>query len=908
MSGVSRVLTAPRRQLTSVMLRQSLKAFIVPPVLKSYEVVAIRAVWHTDDDDRRETELHISPKRRQIELLLQEDNRVMLYVSAITGLEKEKPHVKKTDAADGEDDNEGNDEENNDRLGQPNCYPGVAFWIAYNAPRSTMKDIENQLEKELWKAGLNIYECKTIKPRGKQAAEPIGYATATLSQVIKDHNWPYAIDIAKESTEAFVHRAFNNFEPEGGIASDQGPHFVHSTPEFGKKVVKIVLTENCNSNLAAEFKNGLKQITPTKFEYDLVDMTIESTDGFFQQSTPTFKGSGTLTQCIDIIRRVMDKQDYRLYKGKIFSKVPESKFTFIYCSPVAQFLDALLANPEFTELMAPNLKRLEEILCRPGCAIIPQIKINYNLIEVRPFGYCFNIPEKAFQFNPLNDSDIGNVTPRAYVSYTYNPDRVPHPKPFVDSLENSFEDNDTRIKFIRKYYQLLLHKQFPMKTRKLCVVGETDSGKTAWFSPFQGIIPTANIAGVTREKQFAGHLITDETEIVFMDEWSTDSLNAEDAKKVLQGGLLMLPQKHKNAEKTVYRSGFYITTNEMPDFGEGPDGRAIERRLSVFTTQPIPNPRNRVSDWYRKNAMCIFHYCAVQLKDQPLFSEDEDGIDDDQGNVGYESDQGTLYNDYEGKAPKLLRLEGLKTVSLATKEVNNLSHDDTLHFNLVPRETLDRISLKLDAEQPERWTKDHPMFDNSDDISTVEYHEKVLCLAVGKWRSLDVSLEDLERFQRRRNLNWEGGDTLYDCFLLVEKTPREAFNYDLFLERHPGWPELWEARYGNGGLFNREDAAQTEAATGDVSTDKTINKDVEGDISEVGEALMDCSSQPHCSSVVNSSKSDSEKGSEADIDFSSQPNGSVADSDANMEPDSQNNSARFSESDSHNPGNACTIM
>ena len=128
--------------------------------------------------------------------------------------------------------------------------------------------------------------------------------------------------------------------------------------------------------------------------------------------------------------------------------------------------------------------------------------------------------------------------------------------------------------------------------RKLCVVNKTDSGKTLWFCPFQGIIPTRNFAGVTRERQLAGHMINEDTEIVFIDEWSVDGLNAEDAKKVLQGGLQMLPRKHKKADKFPYRSGIYITTNEMPNFGIGADAEAVKRdcqflRRNQFLTPEI---------------------------------------------------------------------------------------------------------------------------------------------------------------------------------------------------------------------------------------------------------------------------------------------------------------------------------
>ena len=73
MSGVSHVFMTTRRQLTSVVLRQALKAFVVPSVVKSYNIVAIRAVWHTNDDDRQLTHMQICPKRTQLELILQED-------------------------------------------------------------------------------------------------------------------------------------------------------------------------------------------------------------------------------------------------------------------------------------------------------------------------------------------------------------------------------------------------------------------------------------------------------------------------------------------------------------------------------------------------------------------------------------------------------------------------------------------------------------------------------------------------------------------------------------------------------------------------------------------------------------------------------------------------------------------
>lgn len=49
----------------------------------------------------------------------------------------------------------------------------------------------------------------------------------------------------------------------------------------------------------------------------------------------------------------------------------------------------------------------------------------------------------------------------------------------------------------------------------------------------------------------------------------------------------MLPQKHKEATKFKYNSGFFITTNVYPDFGPGDDAEAIKKRLSIFTTKAL---------------------------------------------------------------------------------------------------------------------------------------------------------------------------------------------------------------------------------------------------------------------------------------------------------------------------------
>ena len=57
----------------------------------------------------------------------------------------------------------------------------------------------------------------------------------------------------------------------------------------------------------------------------------------------------------------------------------------------------------------------------------------------------------------------------------------------------------------------------------------------------------------------------------------------------------MVLQKHKEASKFIYNSGFYITTNVYPDFGERLDGQTIKKRLKVFETKSLKHKDTSVT-------------------------------------------------------------------------------------------------------------------------------------------------------------------------------------------------------------------------------------------------------------------------------------------------------------------------
>lgn len=136
---------------------------------------------------------------------------------------------------------------------------------------------------------------------------------------------------------------------------------------------------------------------------------------------------------------------------------------------------------------------------------------------------------------------------------------------YVQSLENSFSGEQLKL-FVQMLYQLLLTDQYPFKTKRMLVHGPPDSGKTTWVEPILAVLDETKIASVTREGKFSCHLIKDNTQVLFVDEWDPKSMQVDEAKCIFQGGRQIIPQKHGEAIRLNYNSGVYITCNNVSIF------------------------------------------------------------------------------------------------------------------------------------------------------------------------------------------------------------------------------------------------------------------------------------------------------------------------------------------------------
>ena len=168
----------------------------------------------------------------------------------------------------------------------------------------------------------------------------------------------------------------------------------------------------------------------------------------------------------------MSKRPNVLYKGNIYVKPKQAKFTFIEMMGPESYLNKLMASEALREGILKHMNSLVKLMSNPECELFPQIKINFDSIEVDDLKF-FSISQRKFIDCPLKDEDFRKVSPRMYIKYGSSKD--PEPGYFKDGVLNSFPDLPGRMKFFNKFYQCLMAHRMPHKTRKLVVYGPKDS-------------------------------------------------------------------------------------------------------------------------------------------------------------------------------------------------------------------------------------------------------------------------------------------------------------------------------------------------------------------------------------------------------------------------------------------------
>ena len=124
---------------------------------------------------------------------------------------------------------------------------------------------------------------------------------------------------------------------------------------------------------------------------------------------------------------------FNILLGRVYKKIPEATYTYIYCTSAKDYLLNLLGNVEVADLIAPHVTQLRTLLSEPACRLIKPIEIDYNFIEVE-HQCLFEIAGKRF----TKESGSLKGSPRAFIRYEYSESKKPNPAPFIEGTNFHF--------------------------------------------------------------------------------------------------------------------------------------------------------------------------------------------------------------------------------------------------------------------------------------------------------------------------------------------------------------------------------------------------------------------------------------------------------------------------------------
>ena len=156
-----------------------------------------------------------------------------------------------------------------------------------------------------------------------------------------------------------------------------------------------------------------------------------------------------------------------------------------------------------------------------------------------------------------------------------------------------------------------------------------------------------------------------------------------------------------------------------------------------------------------------------------------------------------------------------------------------VRLDVLPEKILDESYLNRDEARPHTWKRNNKFLIYDGEIKSEEYYEAVLMLAYGYWRNQKIkyTVSDERRFHIRYRNGWNGTDSLYDAWLLIESKRREQFNYEAFIEKYPLWEDFHKQREAKRKEREMKEANEVgcdkEDPNDDTSSDKAYSNDTE---------------------------------------------------------------------------------
>ena len=160
------------------------------------------------------------------------------------------------------------------------------------------------------------------------------------------------------------------------------------------------------------------EIASKKLRYDGLPHDFITSHGKASTVAVGLDSGGEVASTINKIQRTMKVLNHALHRSEIYCMPPGAKYAHVYLMDVETYLHKMLVSDELNENIVKHRSVIEALLCHPSCKIIEQLKFDYYLIEVMsPEGTCFKMTERAFINHPIEEKDIGKISPRMYVPY-----------------------------------------------------------------------------------------------------------------------------------------------------------------------------------------------------------------------------------------------------------------------------------------------------------------------------------------------------------------------------------------------------------------------------------------------------------------------------------------------------------
>ena len=415
-----------------------------------------------------------------------------------------------------------------------------------------------------------------------------------LFKVLKDHNNKFMEDLVT----AFYQQCFLTVA-EGFLSDSESMDVEECGTE---NVVSVRVIQASFKSIVSEVIDKMMGAELVIDRYGLDGNSQESQEERTSDSMELRLGD-KLTVLINDISIAMRRLEYALYRGTVYKKCEGATYTYSYKCDVKAFVNSLAANESFKARLPRDMKKVIDILADPDCEVIRPIVVNYNLIEVNE-GKCWSVSERRFLNNAIPAEKMELVTPRAFSRYDSS--KVPQPKYFQDVLENSLTENEIDL-FCEDFLRLLNFNQKKHKERVPCLVGEPDSGKTSLFYPILGLIHHSNVATVTKQKVFNKAMIGKNTEVIFIDEATSSTLDVDDWKTLTQGGYTACDVKYKTAKSFFNRCSMFMTAQQKTSVQGGRSAGCGPKAKVLLLQTPV----NSEKEGHSVAAQASYGMCCV---------------------------------------------------------------------------------------------------------------------------------------------------------------------------------------------------------------------------------------------------------------------------------------------------------